>query len=1008
MGGLPAGTYTLMPSTYALLPGAFRVELAGGASREAPSVTMPGGLFRASAYLGIANTGVRDVLPTAVTLMSGETVRRFSQYNETSYADFAIAEAARFGTRRPRLERDAQSLHLDFARAVGETMDFKGQVRMAGEGDGADGNLFLSSLGALEIKRAGEDASEGYSAVDSEDLAGIQAGILTVGGTFSLVEAWTTGDTSGQGNFALGPRVVFESGKGTVVVRDGAQLRADQIFLTSGDQVLVEGGATLEARAAGGPLLDSSRGYMFSDTYNDRDPTGGAVLAVSAGDVRFTPPTSASANQSINAIRIEDGAVLRSPGTLAFSTNGELALGDAEYNARYFALTAPSLHIGTDAAFARAEEAGAIGEGLRLSQTLLDRLQSPSAGQRAVERVSLSASGSINLFGEVDFDLGRASGDADTQLWLETPALYGWGEADETARIAAGTVVWNGLATGLGTPGAPYASAAPGVVQAGGAGTGAGRLSIEAERIEFGYAPYARAQDQVNLDRLALGFARMDLRASERITANHRGTLSVYAGGTDADSYTGGDLHLSTPVLTGAAGSFMAYRAGGEVTVEAPAGAPAYDRARFNELGAEVRLSGQRVNVDTAVALPSGRLVLEAEGGIALGERATLDLAGRTLNFFDTQRRSWGGDVVMEAENGAIIQAAGSLIDVSAQGNDAGTIRITATGTEGTVALDGRLLGGSDAGHLSGGIDVRANVLPDFAGLNARLNAGGFFEARGFSIGTGDLVIGDEVRARQVSIAANGGSLTVNGRIDASGVQPGDIRLAARDDLVLASTAMLDAHGTQLQVDGRGAVIEASNRGQVELTSAAGRVMLEDGARIDLSSPDGIARGQLDINAPRVGDDDVAVDAGGSMDVRGAASIAVNAFRGYIAEDGKVDQARLDAIHADSTAFIDAALGNAALATRLQGLAAHGEVFHLRPGVEIRSGTARAIWRSPATSISPATAMGRMRIRRCAAAASRVWSCCAPAATCGSPAASPMVSHRRRPPRMTMASRASR
>ena len=30
--GLPAGTYTLMPSTYALLPGAFRVEINGAAA----------------------------------------------------------------------------------------------------------------------------------------------------------------------------------------------------------------------------------------------------------------------------------------------------------------------------------------------------------------------------------------------------------------------------------------------------------------------------------------------------------------------------------------------------------------------------------------------------------------------------------------------------------------------------------------------------------------------------------------------------------------------------------------------------------------------------------------------------------------------------------------------------------------------------------------------------------------------------------------------------------------
>ena len=938
VGGLPAGTYTLMPSTYALLPGAFRVELSASVGREAGAVAMPGGMFRASGYLGTANTGVRDTLPTTVTLMSGDTVRRFSQYNETSYADFAIAEAARFGARRPRLERDAQSLHLDLAREAGDAMDFAGEVRMAGSGDGAAGNLFLTSLGALEIKRSGAAASEGFTAVDAEDLAGIQAGILTIGGTFGLIDAIASAD---QGAQPLGPRVVFEGGSGAVAIREGAQLRAGQIFLTSRDRVDVEGGAIIEASAVTGPLLDSTRGYVFSDSYDDSNPIGGAVLAVSAGDVRFMPPTAAPQDGSVapNAIHVADGAVLRSPGTLGFSTNGTLDLGDAEYSARYFALTAPSLHIGTEDAFARADAAGAIGDGVRLTQTLLERLVHPAAGRVPVERVSLTAGGSINLFGAVDFDLGRASGDADTQLWLETPALYGWGEADETARVAAGTVVWNGLATGTGTPSRPYASLKPAEVAAGGAGTGSGRLSIEARRIEFGYAPYASGQDQVELDRLALGFAAVDLRASERITANHRGTLSVHATGTDADSYAGGDLRLSTPVLTGAAGSFMAYRAGGEVTVDAPEGAAAYDRGRFNELGAEVRLSGRRVSVDTAVALPSGRLVLEAREDIALGGNARLDLAGRTLSFFDERRHSWGGDLVMESRDGAITQAAGSLIDVSAAGNDAGTVKATATGDRGDVALAGRLLGAGAAGYLGGAFDLRAHALSDFAGLNARLNDGGFFEARGFVIGTGDLVIGDEVRARRVTISADGGRLTVNGRIDASGARPGEIRLAARDDLVLASGAMLDAHASQLQVDGRGAAIDAANRGRVELTSAEGRVSLAEGAVIDLRAADGVARGHLEINARRIGADDVAVDAATGVVVRGAGSLAVNAFRRYTAEDGRIDQSDLEAMHADSSAFIDAALGNAALRDRLSGLSAYGDAFHLRPGVEIRAAT---------------------------------------------------------------------
>ena len=75
-----------------------------------------------------------------------------------------------------------------------------------------------------------------------------------------------------------------------------------------------------------------------------------------------------------------------------------------------------------------------------------------------------------------------------------------------------------------------------------------------------------------------------------------------------------------------------------------------------------------------------------------------------------------------------------------------------------------------------------AQALADFGELNARLTEGGFFGARRFQIKRGDLTVGDELRARNVELVVDGGSLTVNGRIDASGPQVGSIRLAAMGD----------------------------------------------------------------------------------------------------------------------------------------------------------------------------------------------------------------------------------
>lgn len=80
--------------------------------------------------------------------------------------------------------------------------------------------------------------------------------------------------------------------------------------------------------------------------------------------------------------------------------------------------------------------------------------------------------------------------------------------------------------------------------------------------------------------------------------------------------------------------------------------------------------------------------------------------------------------------------------------------------------------------------------------------------------------------------------------------------------------AILDAHGTVLQVDSHGAPIEASNRASIELTTKNGIVTLAEGATVDLRSADSIVRGKLDINAPRVGNDSIALDAAKGISIR--------------------------------------------------------------------------------------------------------------------------------------------
>jgi filamentous hemagglutinin family protein len=921
--GLAAGTYTLLPSTYAMLPGAYRVEIGGGLPRDIGVTAIGNGSYTAGAYLGTANTAFRAALPDQILVTPGKVLRSHSQYNETSYSNFALEQAARFGTTRARLPIDGKQLVLNFEEA-GDVLDFKGTALFAPGKDGYAGSLLVQSFKPVEIKAAGAPVTDGMVSLDAADLSRFDTGTLFIGGSYR---------SAGGGTVILDSNIFTSPADSVITVRSGAVLEAAQILL-AGNDVTVEDGAVLDTTRSTLAVPDSSLGYVYSNSINPESVRFNSVLVVANGLFNFLPAVAPLDGRSSN-LTVADGAILRTRGTIGFVAADQLSLGQAQINARYLALSLPAVNIGTEASLAAADAAGVLGTGWNLTQTTLDRLLNPATTNlAALERLSFSARDGINFYGNVSLDArNHAGGGAQTTVILNTPAIYGLGDAGTSAVLAADTIVWNGISTGTGTAEDPYVSLPAPSVRPGGAGTGSGRLTFDAREIYFGYDTLARSQNSAELQRLALGFSDVNLIASSKVTANNRGIVSVYQSGTDAASYAGGNLSITTPLFTADNGAMIDIRAGGAIRIGATG--QAADPAVQKNLGGEIRLNGRTIALDTTVALPSGRLLMKAEGDITLGDRALLDLAGRSVSFFDVTKYSWGGSAELESRTGSIVQAAGSVIDVSARNNDAGSIKASAI--NGTATFAGTLRGAASGGHDSGGFSLSANRIADFAALNAKLNTSGFFDERSFTTKTGDLVVGNEVKARVIDISVDGGSLFINGKLDASGDKVGTIRLSARDDLTLTSGAVLDVHGTVLQADAHGAAIDASNRGSIELTTRSGAVSLAEGATIDMRSADGIARGRLEINAPRIGDDGIAIDAANRVNILGTASIAVNGFRDYSPSDGVIDQAYLDGIHADSSAFIDAANANDALQAQLAGLKAYGSAFHLRPGVEIVS-----------------------------------------------------------------------
>jgi len=968
--GLPAGTYTLMPATYALMPGAFRVEINGAAQGQvsAGAQALRNGSWSIAGRLGNSAAGTADAIAKQLLVTSGQVLRQYSQYNEMDYATFVAAEATRRGIPRAILPADALTLKIGLASAIpGQEFYFAGKADFSAGAGGYGGTFAViskdSTRDRVEVTAPGAGRTPGFVGIslDAGQLNAVSAPRMVLGAIPSVDYA----NNSNLVNMGYGG-----SHFGGLTLRSGAMLRAEEVMLiTSAPEagILIERGAGINTIGRGRTLFDSTNGYSYA-------PSTSSMLAVSNGWLNVLPPAEDLLPAGSGPIRIgvcstpgcTGEAQLYTEGTLAAATNKAFELdSSASYGARYLTLAVGAVNAGSEQALAAAAARGGMTSGLTLNQSLLNRLMAGDTryGAPALEMLTLAVADSFNVFDGVTLDTtDPVTGKSRLQtLALTTPAIYGYGQAGDVATIRAGNLIWNGSVI------------APAAVIPNGAGTGSGRLRIEAERIELGYGPYTQPLGTLDNARLTLGFADVTLRATDRITANHQGSLKVYQtrGAYDTATgwqYSGGSLTLETPLLTGEAGSVNRIQAGNAITLNPLAGTTSAPVPRG--LGADLTLDAGAVTLNGRIALPTGKLTVRADNALTLNPGADLDLAGRPVLFDDVVKYSWGGDVTLESRHGDIVQAAGSRIDLSARYNRAG--RLTAIALDpnaGRVDLQGSILGsasgdyeagGTRVPYAYGGADIRAQQV-DFAALNQRLNDGQVYGSRSLQLKRGNLVIGDEVRAREVNISVDAGSLTVAGRIDASGAGVGSIRLSARDGLRLAGNAVLDAHGTDLRVDSYGKIIDSPNRAIVELNAGKGKLQLDSGARIDLRAGtdsarnDGLPRGTLELNAPRLGGitgGDIDIDARGPLDIRGARSIAVNGVWVYTDAPagtennagGKpyqvIDQAYLNQLNSDSRDFINNALANRNLVdNKLAGLRPYADALHLRPGVEIRSAT---------------------------------------------------------------------
>ncbi len=884
------------PNLYAVLPGSSLFapydtqEYQGSALRPGDSVRLQG-------VPGLLAEGEYALLPARYALLPGavlvEVIPSLQDLGPNQAASLPDGTPVVAGVRTIAGTGTADSRTTGFAIRPGSS------ARQLAEYRDNFGNTFFTQ------KAAALDQPAPPVARDAGALQFVVGDALNLGGTLRLLadegEPANPDDGGRGGRLDLSAErlriVATVSGIASDFASDIVEVAADVLNRIGADSVLLGGtrsvladrteitpaASTVEI-AAGLELAGSEYLLLARDQVNVGDnaavrstgaatdrtggrlvvtgTSGGALVRVSGNGPVQLERTAGSA--ATGNLLIGSGAVLGANGSVTLDASGTArSFGTYELGPEAsLALGAQRIVLGADQA--------TVADALALGTESLAALSGANELQ-LVARESLDVSGQVVL--------GTAA-DRPGRLTLDTPVI----------RNMAGNATFSAGELTLRNSGS---------VQANQPTNGTGSLQLSANRVRFGGGDIA-------LD----GFATAEVNAGEGTSADG-----------DARLRSGADLTLSTPLISGAAGSELEILAAGRaVRFTTPPGAvPA---AATTPVGAALAVEAGSIVADTRLVYPAGRVRLAADDGVELGANGRIDVSGRRLSLGGAPVNLAGGDVQIVARTGSVNFLSGSRVDVSAgtATADAGALNILGGGA---VSLAGELVGSgpsTDQGaDRSGGFVLTAGSLSGFTALNQQLNAGGFGRHRAIETLSGALVVeaGETIRAQRVTLAASGGGLTVSGTIDARAPGGGRVLLAARDDFSLTAGAEIDARATAA----------GSGAAQVELSSADGEVRLDTGSRVRLDGFDGANGGEVRIRAGTTSDDFRLASLGASIEGSMVRSILIPVLRSDPIE--VLDAFVIESLQALLDAFMTVAPAN--IRSRL-GLAADTLI---RPGLEV-------------------------------------------------------------------------
>lgn len=938
--GIAAGYYTLLPSRYALLPGAYAVRAVANTTDMAArdNVRRQDGSYLASGYttsLGDADTGVhrwsgfevagRDVVATnkdfsfniPAAQLEAQTLTGRSEIVDYRASQLLPAINQTYDLALPKMAQDAGRLSIEASSdlKMNGQIDFsKPEGGLGGELDIASRKIAVTDGSAPHVADAGE-----YLLLDVDLLASYGVDSLMIGGTRKAI----AGDAS---------RVKVNQVAETVLVETTADkplVAAEVMLVSRGSVTLAEGS---EVRGEGGGGLKNETLVFGDETAGESGD--GVLLRASSGALRGVE------RRNVSLAGDADAGL--------YTASDALVYGEKSVNldATYTAFNLGRVNLGANGALQLGATRVALGqvdqvlEGVFVTNELLDSLGNP-------EELVLKSYSNFDIYGDADL------GSADTR----SLTLQGAGFADITTgnfSITAQNVIF------ANPDGRPFAAPGAG---------GSGSMTVHADNIGFGPGLVETT-----------GFDTVDLVARGEITGLEG------SGGLKAS----GDLGMTAQRIVGYQGSDMNFAADGKLTTANYVAAdgetlPVLGRA---PMGARMTFSGgQGIEHGGNIDMPAGWLSMTAESGdVSLLAGSKIFTGGVVRQFHGANDYVnvyvAGGQTALDARTGDVNIASGATVDVSGRdvltsgqsidpvydgkgGADAGALVVYANGV---FKLDGELKGDivlPDTGlstltqdeiarRPNGGVlVVDADSLP--GGVSNLLSqSSGFGNEFSLRQRTGDLTVaaGDTIAAERVNLSADAGVLDIAGKIDAQASAGGWVMAAAGKELYLRDGAEIDARATGAnQHGGEVYLLSGMNADHVASDVNAGALVLENGSSIDVSGTLAYddrttqsSGGRVHLQAPRLASgEDVRItqsygvyDDNGGQGAIGTAiggAAEVEAIGNRVFEFTTVGSSQMSTIKTDSQNYMNTA---ATALSRLGG-SIPDSALKVRAGEEVRS-----------------------------------------------------------------------